>query len=110
MLPLVLVTIVSAICTVSPFTAETAPRSIASLVKKFCAETSVVKVPVPAATVTPPTVVVMLNEVNPAADCGDARPRIRWPLRPAAFSVKVSELVRVWVPVADGSPNAPSVP
>ena len=110
MLPLVLVIIVSEICTASPLTAETAPRSIAALVKNVCAEASVVNVPLPAATVTPATVVVMLNEVNPVADCGDARPRIRWPLRPFAFSVKVSELVSVWVPVAAVSPNAPSVP
>ena len=41
---------------------------------------------------------------------GDARPRIRFPDRLAAFSVNVSELVRVCVPVAFDSPKALIVP
>ena len=58
---------VSVTCTWRPLTAEKAPRFIASLVKNAFAVESDEKVLVPAAIVAPPTLVVMLKELNP---CG----------------------------------------
>ena len=103
-------TIVSVTCTVSPFVWLNEPRLIASLVKKLLAAASVAKVIVPAVIVVPPTLVVMLNVPVTFAVIGDARPRIRLPDRFVAFSVNVSELVRVCVPVAFDSLKALIVP